>query len=352
MGETTQRATWLAQQAAPGTILVSAATAPLVHGVVSLTVCASVPLPGQTDAGPVYQVRGRGPGRSPWLPDGARPRSRFVGRELELTTLQALLTRVAGGQGQVVGIVGEPGLGKTRLLAECWQRLENTRVTVLEGRCVSYGQATPYGPVLHLLRHACSLTEADSPATITATVQQHLQALSMAPAEAAPVLLSLLGVPDGTAPRVEQNPQEIRTQTFATLHQLLWHESQRRPLVVVMENLHWIDPTSEAYLTEVVERLTSVPFLLLVTFRPGYRPPWMEKSYATQLALSRLGPTDSRGIVQGVLHPTPVPEPLMQGTAGESHRESVVSGGTRLDGAGAGGPPAASPRCRTRCRRC
>ena len=313
VGDTTQRAAALVQQAAPGAILVSAATAQLVHGEVRLAACASGPLPGQTDPGPAYQVLGLGPRRAPLLPDGARPRSRFVGRELELTTLQALLMRVAGGQGQVVGIVGEPGLGKTRLLAAFWQRLGDTPVTYLEGRCVSYGQATPYGPLQDLLRYACGCTEEDSPAVITATVQQHLQAIGMAPAEAAPLLLHLLGVPDSAAPLGGRSPHEIRTQTFATLHQLLRHESHRQPLLVVVENLHWIDPTSQAYLVELVEWLVSVPLLLLVTFRPGYRPPWMEKSYATQLALPQLGPADSRCVVQAVLHPAPVPEPLMQG---------------------------------------
>ena len=148
---------------------------------------------------------------------------------------------------------------------------------------------------------------------VTATVQQYLQALGLAPAEdgAGPAAPARRARGSGTL--VGRSPQEIRAQTFATLHQLLRHASQRQPLLVVVENLHWIDPTSQAYLAEVVERLPSVPLLLLVTFRPGYRPPWMEKSYATQLALPRLGPADSRCVVQAVLHPAPVPEPLMQG---------------------------------------
>jgi DNA-binding winged helix-turn-helix (wHTH) protein/class 3 adenylate cyclase/tetratricopeptide (TPR) repeat protein len=312
VGDTTQHAAWLAQQAVPGTILVSAATGRLVHGEVRLEVCPSIPRLGPTEPGPAYQVLGLGPSHAPLLTDGARPRSRFVGRALELTTLRALLTRVTEGQGQVVGIVGEPGMGKTRLLTEFWQQLRDTRVTYLEGRCVSYGQATPYGPLQDLLRHACGLTEADSPAAITAHVQQYLHEIDIEPTEAAPLLLPLLGVPDGTTQRDRGNPQDIRTQTFATLHQLLWHERQRQPLVVAVENLHWIDPTSQDFLAELVEQLTSVPLLLLVTFRPGYRPSWMEKSYATQLTLPRLSPEDSRGVVQAVLHPTLVPEPLMQ----------------------------------------
>ena len=146
-------------------------------------------------------------------------------------------------------------------------------------------------------------------------------------------------MPDGAALLVGRSPQEIRTQTFAVLHQLLLQESQRQPLLVVVENLHWIDPTSHEFLTEVVERLVSVPLLLLVTFRPGYRPPWMEKSYATQLALPRLSPEDSRGVVQAVLHPAPVPAVPNAGPPDESCWESLVSGGTGLDGAGAWGPP-------------
>ena len=342
MGDVTQRAAGLAQQAVPGTILVSTATAQCLHSEVRLVACTSVPRLGRTDQGPVYQVCGLGPRHSPLLTDRARPRSRFVGRELELTTLRALLTQVEGGQGQVVGIVGEPGMGKTRLLAEFWQRLGDTRATVLAGQCVSYGQTTPYGPVLGLLRDACDLTEADSPATITATMQQYLQAIGMAPVEAVPVLLHLLGVPDGTARLAERSPQEMRIQTFATLHQMLQHASHRQPLVVVVENLHWIDPTSQAYLEEVVERLVGTPLLLLVTFRPGYRPSWMEKSYATQLALPRLTLTDSRSLVQTVLHPVSVPEIPHAGPPGKSRREPVVSGGTCLDDTRARGPPAST----------
>ena len=313
VGDTTQHAAWLAQQAAPGTILVSDATARLVESEVRLEGVVPRPCLGPTDPRAAYQVLGLGSPRAPLLTDEARPRSRFVGRELELATLQALLTRVAEGQGQVVGIVGEPGMGKTRLLAELRQRLGDTQVTVLEGQCLSDGQATPYGPLRDLLRRACGGTETDSPAIMTANVQQHCQEMGLASTEAAPLLLHLLDMPGGAAPLVGRTPQELRTQTFATLHQMLWHASQRQPLLVMVENLHWIDPTSQEFLTEVVERLVSVPLLLVVTFRPGYRPPWMEKSYATQLALPPLGPADSRRVVQAVLDPAPVPEPLMQG---------------------------------------
>lgn len=313
VGDTTEHAIWLAQQATPDTILVSAVTVQQVHEVVHLEPCSPASCPAPPGLEPAYRLLGRRPRLLSLLTPGRRPRSPWVGRALELTTLQALLTRMQAGQGQVVGIVGEPGMGKTRLLAEFWQRLGETRLTLLLGQCTSYGQAIPYGPIRDLLRHAWGLTEADSPTVITARVPQHLQSIDLEPAAEAPLLLPLLGVPHDPARQGEGSPQERRAQTFATLHQVLQHESQRQPVVVMVENLHWIDPTSQDYLAEVVEWLAGAPLLLVVTFRPGYRPPWMDKSYATQLTLPRLEAPDSRRVVQAVLHPAPVPEPLLQG---------------------------------------
>ena len=311
VGDTTHLAAWLAQQAAAGSALVSEATARLVQGAVCLEAC-----PPTSSLGPTtptaYKVLGLGPHRSPLPTHPGRPLSPLVGRQLELATLRALLTRVEGHQGQVAGIVGEPGMGKTRLVHEFWQSLGSTRVTYLEGRCVSYGQAIPYLPVRELLQQACGLSKGESPQAITAHVQQHLQAIGMVSAEEAPYLLHLLGGPDATAWLAGVSPQAIRIRTFAALHQLLLRQSQRQPLLVVVENLHWIDPTSQEFLVELVERLAGLPLLLLVTCRPGYRPPWMDKSYASQLTLSRLGPEDSQRVVQAVLPAAHVPEHLLQ----------------------------------------
>ena len=340
VGDTTQRAAWLAQQAAPGTILLSDATARLVHGEVRLEACPFLPHLGPTDPSPTYQVLGLGPHRAPLLTDRARPRSRFVGRELELATLQALLARVAEGQGQVVGIVGEPGMGKTRLLAEFWQRLGDTRVTSLEGRCVSYGQATPYKPIQDLLRHACGCTEADSSAAITANMQQHLQAIGMASSDAAPFLLHLLGMPDDAALLVGRSPQEIRTQTFAVLHQLLLQESQLQPLLVVVENLHWIDPTSHAYLTELVERLAqrAAAAARELPARLSAAVDGEVLCDPARPAATQSGGQPGRGAGRAAPGAgTAVPD---AGPPDESRRESLVSGGTGLDGAGAWESPA------------
>src|SRR5262249_7994386 len=161
--------------------LVSTATARLVHGEVRLESCPSIPRLRPTESGPVYQVLGPGPSHAPLLTDGERPRNRFVGRALELATLRALLAQFAARQGQVVSSVGCPGMGKARLLKAVWQELGDTRGTHREGPCVSSDQATPYGPTQDLLRHACGLTEAESPAAITAHVQQYLPDIGIEP---------------------------------------------------------------------------------------------------------------------------------------------------------------------------
>jgi predicted ATPase len=158
----------------------------------------------------------------------------------------------------------------------------------------------------------CGITDGEPSTAITGRMHQHLQNLGMAAAEEAPYLLHLLGVLDATARLARASPQAIRIRTFAALHQLLLRQSQRQPLLVVVENLHWIDPTSQEFLVGLVEQLAGVPLLLLVTCRPGYRPPWMDKSYATQLTLPRLAPADSQRVVQAVLAARPLADRLLE----------------------------------------
>src|SRR5262249_28086884 len=186
-------------------------------------------------------------------------------------------------------------------LAEFWQQLGASRVTYLEGQCLAHGQAIPYLPVADLVRHACGLRELEDPATVTSTVHQHLRERGMSPEATAAPLRPGLGLPDADVQLAGCSPEEIRARTFAALHHLLLGPSEL-PRLIVVENLHWMDSASQAYLAELVERVAGVPVLVLVTFQPGYRPLWMDKSYATQLALSRLNPEDSRRVVQAVLH--------------------------------------------------
>jgi DNA-binding winged helix-turn-helix (wHTH) protein/class 3 adenylate cyclase/tetratricopeptide (TPR) repeat protein len=312
VGRTTTLAGALARQAAPGTIVASEAMLRLVRAEVEAVPLPPCRLEGLSLPIPCYEVRGRRPRPLRRAALAERPRSPFVGRDAELALLQARLARVEQGQGVVVGIVGDPGLGKSRLLAEFQQALGASRVTALHGQCRSYGRAIPYLPLTEILRTCWEITETEREATILAKVQAGLQAVDLAPDRWAPYFLPLLGIgaePEGLA---GVSPEVLRERTFEALHQYFFASSQQRPCVFEIENLHWIDATSEAYLAALVERLAGVPILLLVTFRPGYQSGWLDKSYATQIALQPLGPAESQQVMHAIVHRTPLPVALEQ----------------------------------------
>ena len=310
VGDLTLTVEALQEHAAPGRLLCSASTARLVRRDVRLEEVAPVPVPGQPRPVRTYQVLGLRARDVSEAQGELRARSPFVGRMHELATLNAVLTLVIGGRGQSVGIVGEPGMGKSRLLAEWRQRLPAYGVAYLEGHCLSYGSATPYLPVLDLLRAHCGITPDDNADAITAKVCESLQVIGLAPDTAAPYLLHLLGVAAATAQVAGSSPEALKAHTFATLRQLWLTRSQQHPLILAVEDLHWSDPTSEEFLASLVEGLPGTALLVLGTYRPGYRPAWLEKSYATQLSVPPLSAQDSVQIVQAVLQRETVP-PLL-----------------------------------------
>jgi predicted ATPase len=312
VGETTIMAATLQEMAEPGTILCTDATARLMQGAIRLEVVQAAQATGQPTPVKAYRVLGLGPQRSPVEQRGERVLSPFVGRAWEIAALQALLAQMAEGQGHVVGIVGEPGIGKSRLVYEFRCSVMGRDLAYLEGRCLSHGSTTIYLPVLDLLRHQCDLTDADNPASITAKVQLRLWEMGMEPEVWAPYLLWLLGVQAESERLATLSPPVLKERILETLLQM-WHRgSQQRPLVIVVEDLHWIDATSEACLAALTQRLASAPILLLLTYRPGYRPPWMDKSYATQLAIHRLSPRESLQVMHSILQTEPIPGPLEQ----------------------------------------
>jgi class 3 adenylate cyclase/tetratricopeptide (TPR) repeat protein len=312
MSQTLEIANRLRQLAVPGAVLLSAATQQLVQAEVQVGEGGTLGVAGEAALGPVYEVRQIIRRRSGVLGHGGRALSRFVGRGREVAMLHERLRHAAQGQGQGFGIAGEPGIGKSRLLYEFRQRLSDQPVTYCEGHCLAYGHATPYLPVQDLVRQLCEIAEADGPEAITKKVHAHLQAVGMAPADEAPYLLQVLGVAAETDTLARLSPQAIRARTFASLQQVCLASSRRQALILAVENLHWSDPTSEEWLTTLVERIAGAAILLLVTYRPGYRPAWLERSYATQLALPRLTADDSLALVQSVPQAERLPDSLRQ----------------------------------------
>jgi predicted ATPase len=305
-------ATRLQQQAAPGTILLSAATYALVHAEVRAAPGGTRTSDGPSPPAPLYVLQGLVGRHAGVAGRGPRVQRPFVGRTQELALLHARLAQAVGGQGQVIGMVGEPGMGKSRLLAEWRQQLHAHGVAYLEGHCLSYGSTTPYLPVLDLLRGHCGITPADGVDAITAKVCGRLQALGLAPDTGAPSLLHLLGVEAATAQVAGIDPETLKAHTFATLRQLWLQSSQQHPLILAVEDLHWSDPTSEEWFASLVEGLPGAALLVLGTYRPGYRPAWLEKSYATQLTVPPLSAPDSVQVIQTVLQQETVPPPLVK----------------------------------------
>jgi class 3 adenylate cyclase/tetratricopeptide (TPR) repeat protein len=312
IGDTTNLASRLQGIAEPGEILVSESTSRLVEGYVRLEALQPVEVKGKTEPVPVYKVIGTLPRRSPMVSRGERTLSQFVGRERELAVLDELVEQVESGQGQVVGVVAEAGGGKSRVLHEFRQRLQDKRVTYLEGRCLSYGSSIPYHPLIDVLRNNCGIMESDEPENIVEKVRLSLQEVGMDAEESAPYLLQLLGVKEGTESISVLTPEAIRTRTFDTLKQMSLKGSQQRPLIFEIEDLHWVDKTSEDYLASLVESLVGAPILLLTSYRPGYQPPWIGKSYATQISLHNLTPQDGLTVVHSALHGDTLPEQVEQ----------------------------------------
>src|SRR5919201_1156571 len=309
VGATITVAGVLQQHTRPGTIVIGDRTARMVTGYVRLEELEPVPVPGADAPAAAFRVTGVGPRRSPIEGLGARPLSDFIGRVDELAALRAPLAKAEAGHGQVVGLVGEPGIGKSRLLYEFRRSLGDRPITYLEGRCLSYGGTIPYLPIIDLVRANCAIGEGDAPEAAAARVRFGLQEVGLDPDRHAYYILRLLGL-GGDAELERLSAEAIKTGIFETLRAWALQGSRRRPIIVAVEDLHWIDRTSEEYLASLAETLAGAPILMVCTWRSGYRPPWSEHSYATQLALRRLGPQDSLRVVRSVLQADSVPDAL------------------------------------------
>ena len=310
IGDCTHLAARLQQTAAPGAILLSGATARLIENHVPFERFGTLEVRGLSSPITAYRLTGASGAPSSEGPS-RRARSRFVGREREAATLRELVADAACGQGRVVGVVGEPGVGKSRLLFEVRRDLGDG-ATWLEGRCLSYGVAIPYLPVLDLLRGACGIAELDSPERAADKVRATLQALGLDPGERAPYLLHLLGLKEPDEAVRALGGDVLMARTLDTLRQVWLRSTRRRPLVLAVEDLHWIDPASETCLVALAEMLAGASLLLIATYRPGYRPSWIDRSYATQISLAPLRRDDSLRVVHALLPGLAVDDPMVQ----------------------------------------
>ena len=224
--------------------------------------------------------------------------------------LHAALAQAGAGHGQVVAVVGEAGVGKSRLVDEFVQAAHTQGWLVLDSAAVSYGQATPYFPVLDLLRRYCHLEEGEDARTIQAKVTAQVQTLDPALHDTMPALLALLDALPADSPFLQLDAPQRRQHTLAALKRVLLRQSQVQPLLLVWEDLHWLDTETQALLESLGESLPTARLLLLVNYRPDYRHGWGSKTYYTQVRLDPLPPASADAFLQTLVGDDPSLAPL------------------------------------------
>jgi class 3 adenylate cyclase/very-short-patch-repair endonuclease/tetratricopeptide (TPR) repeat protein len=301
VGQTTHLAARMEQLARPGTTLLTAATLRLVEGYVEVNTLGPVPVKGLQEPIEVYELRRAGPVRSRLQAAAARGLTCFVGRGPELEQLQQALARAVAGHGQVVAGIGEPGVGKSRLIYEFTRSHRTHGWLLLESHSVSYGKATPYLPLIDLLKTYFGVEVRDDVRKIREKVTGKLLALDRTLEPTLPALLTLLEVPIDERTWQALDPQQRRQRLLEAIKRLLLRESQVQSLLLVCEDLHWVDAETQALLDSLVESLPTARLLLLVNYRPEYQHSWGSKTYYTQLRLDPLPPESAEALLRGLL---------------------------------------------------
>jgi class 3 adenylate cyclase/tetratricopeptide (TPR) repeat protein len=305
VGQTTHLAARMEQLATPGSVLLTAATLRLVEGLVRVNALGPVPIKGLPELVEIFELVGASTIHRRLQASAARGLTRFVGRQQELVALEQALERAGSGHGQVVAVVGEAGLGKSRLAYEFVHSHHTPGWLVLESASVSYGKATPYFPVIDLLRRYGHIEDHDDTRTIRAKVTGQVLTLDETLQDTLSALLSLLDALPEDSPFLTLDPPQRRQRTLAALKRLLLRESQVQPLLLVFEDLHWIDSETQALLDSLVESLPPARLLLLVNYRPEYQHGWGSKTYYTQLRLDPLPPVSADEFLQALLGDSP-----------------------------------------------
>ena len=312
VGDTTHVAARLQDMTEPGTILISEATHRLVEGYVRSEAVGPVRVRNRSEPVAVFRVTGRRPVRSRLEVSAERGLTRLVGRERELALLHECLERARTGHGQVVTVSGEPGAGKSRLLFEFRGALQASSVTWLEGHCEPSAQARPYLPIAQVLQAEFEIEEGDNPLQVQDKLRQRVLALDPALEETLPFLRELFNAAGSDEAIQHLEPQLKRRRTFETILAVTAAQGRRRPSVIMVEDLHWIDQTSEDCLAFLVDRLAGLPVLLVTTHRPGYAVRWAEAGLATRIVLDLLSEAEAAAMAAAVMGGREVPPELVR----------------------------------------
>jgi len=300
-GHTVGLAARMEQIAEPGRVYLTEHVAALVQGFVELGDLGRLEVKGAQEALRVYELRGPGQLRTRMDVSRARGFSRFVGRAEEMQVLEAALSRAEEGNGRIVGVVGEAGIGKSRLCYEFLERCRARGIMTYEARGVAHGKAIPFLPILQLFRVFYGITEQDSEATAREKIAGRMLLLDERFRESLPLLFDFLGVSDPEHPSPRMDPDARQRQLFAVMRGIIQARGQRETTVTLLEDLQWFDAGSEAFLEPLIDAPPGTRRLVIVNFRPEYHADWMRKLSYQQLPLPPLGAEAIRQLLHDLL---------------------------------------------------
>ncbi len=301
VGQTTHLAARMEQMAKPASVLLSPETMRLAEGYVQVRALGPVPVRGMADPVEVFELVGATTARTRLQVSAVRGLTRLVGRQAELGLLRQTLDHARNGRGQVVALVGEAGVGKSRLAWEITRSHRSRDWLVLEGSAASHGKTTTWLPLIDLLRAYFRVEEGDDARTVREKLIGRLLALDEALRPTLAAFEALLETPveDPAWGRLDAATRQHRT--VEAVKGLLLRESQVQPLLLVLEDLHWIDGATQALLDGLVESLPAARVLLVVNYRPEYQHGWASKTYYSQLRLDPLPPDTAEGMLDSLL---------------------------------------------------
>jgi class 3 adenylate cyclase len=311
VGDTTNLAARLQQAARPGSVLISEATRMLVAGFFDLEPSPPLELKGRSGPVQAYQVRGeladRGRIEAAIAESGL---TRFIGRTRELETLHDAFSSARQGRGQVVFVVGEAGIGKSRLLYEFRQRLAGEQHLWVEGRCAGYARDTAFLPIIDAMRRSFGVDDRDDDATAIARLERGVRGLDAELEWTLPFLRQLLSLPPGDERVADMDGLTRRSETHRAIQELFVRVVKERLLVFAVEDLHWLDPASEQLLGFLSDAIPASRALFLLTHRPGYRHPFGDRSYHVRITLQPLSPEEAGAMASALLETPELPESL------------------------------------------
>ena len=288
VGDTVNLASRMEGFAEPGSTYVTEDTFKLTEGLFRFEALGKYTIKGQSGAVKAYRVIAPSNRRTRFDVSAERGLTPFVGREKELELVLDSFERSRSGRGQAISIVSEAGGGKSRLLYEFRKAIANENITILEGKCLSYSRAVAYHPLIDILKSIFNLTIGESDTEIRSKVGKGLKFYGIDEADALPYLLELLSVTDSGIEKIFLSPEGKKERIVEVFKEIILKGSDIRPLVLAIEDLHWIDKSSEEILKYMIERMPQGKFLLVLTYRPEFVPNWSIKPYHHKVSLNRL----------------------------------------------------------------